>query len=638
VTADVAAATNWRSGSEYAGSPGREGLAPVIDVVVNEVLANPGAGEIDAIELHNTTEQAIDVGGWYLSDSSDNYRKFAIPAGTVLPPGGYVAFDADDFNASGGVDPGDFGLSGSHGDDVWLLATNAEGQLVRFVDHVEFGATAGGESVGRWPDGGELYPMSEPPLGAANAGVRIGPVIVSEVQYHPSSELAWLEYVELFNTTDAAIDLGGWRLGGWWLDGGIEYDFPPGTSIAAGATLVVVPFDPADTPSRLAFEAFYGLSGTIAMAGPYTGSLNNAGESVALLRPGTPPPDEPSFTPHLLVDAVTYDDESPWPTSADGGGSSLARRSDRSLGHSADGWTAAAPSPGAFSPQVGVLGSYVFYRGSTFDNPAKGRTADDAIATDKTPLRPGETATLANYTSFSRGINGITIDVIGLADGVVPALSDFAFRVGNRNELETWTAAPAPEPILVRTSAGTGGADRITITWPDGAIQNEWLEVTVLAAGLGLADDAVFYWGNAIGESGDTASHALVNVTDALAVLAHPRSPLDPASLADRYDFNRDGLVDAVDVTIVLQHMTSPLSALRLIAPVSAQEAAAHDAAMAESSSREPVRPLPLERRAVGRDVAAAAALEYARAQRPVPRVHGPQKLAIDRVLALYGE
>ena len=369
---DVADPANWRNSTEYGGSPGREGLAPMIDVVVNEVLANPGTGALDAIELYNTTEQAIDVGGWYLSDSSGNYRKFAIPAGTILPAGGYLAFDESDFNVSGGVGPNDFGLSGSHGDDVWLLETDAEG-LTRFADHVEFGATAEGESYGRWPDGGVLYPMSEPTLGAANAGVRIGPVIVSEVQYHPSGEEGWLEYVELYNATDAAVNLGGWRL-----RDGIEYDFPQGTSIAAHATLLVVPFNPTDTQTRLAFEAFYQLTGSVALVGPYIGLLDNVGESVALFRPGTPPPDEPSFTPYLLVDAVTYDDASPWPTAADGNGSSLARRSDRSLGSSADGWIAAAPSPGEFAPQTAVLGSYVFYRGSTFDNPAKGRTEDDA--------------------------------------------------------------------------------------------------------------------------------------------------------------------------------------------------------------------------------------------------------------------
>jgi hypothetical protein len=77
---------------------------------------------------------------------------------------------------------------------------------------------------------------------------------------------------------------------------------------------------------------------------------------------------------------------------------------------------------------------------------------------------------------------------------------------------------------------------------------------------------------------------------------------------------------------------------LRLIAPVSAQEAAAHDAAMAETAARRPLRPLPPDRRLARSDVAEAAAVEYARAHRPVPRVHGPQKLAVDRVLAQYGE
>ena len=230
------------------------------------------------------------------------------------------------------------------------------------------------------------------------------------------------------------------------------------------------------------------------------------------------------------------------------------------------------------------------------------------------------------------------IDVIGLGEGVTLDASDFAFRVGNNDEPDTWAAAPAPEPISVRASAGLGGADRITIEWPDGAIQNEWLEVTVLAAGLGLSENAVFYWGNAVGETGDSASHALVNVTDALAARNNPHSPLDPAGLTDRYDFNRDGLVNATDLILVQRNMTSPLSSLRLIAPASAQEAAAHDAAMAEASSRRPLRPLPPDRRVALSDVAEAAAFDHARARRPLPRVHGPQKLAVDRVLALHGE
>ena len=108
-----------------------------------------------------------------------------------------MVFDEDDFNASGGVDPERF-----RPERLARRRRLAAGDGRR-------GPAACGSSItsssarrprasrcGRWPDGGVLYPMSEPTLGAANAGVRIGPVIISEVQYHPSSELAWLEYVE----------------------------------------------------------------------------------------------------------------------------------------------------------------------------------------------------------------------------------------------------------------------------------------------------------------------------------------------------------------------------------------------------------------------------------------------------------
>ena len=52
-----------------------------------------------------------------------------------------------------------------------------------------------------------------------------------------------------------------------------------------------------------------------------------------------------------------------------------------------------------------VAGQDIFYAGSSFGT---------AIATDKTALLPGNTATFANYTSYVDGINGVMVD---LADG-----------------------------------------------------------------------------------------------------------------------------------------------------------------------------------------------------------------------------
>ena len=76
---DPAVAGNWRPSAEYGGSPGAAGAGPVVDVVVNEVLAAPVSGESDAIELHNTRGFAIDVSHWLISDSEDDYPKYQIP-------------------------------------------------------------------------------------------------------------------------------------------------------------------------------------------------------------------------------------------------------------------------------------------------------------------------------------------------------------------------------------------------------------------------------------------------------------------------------------------------------------------------------------------------------------------------------
>ena len=58
-----------------------------------------------------------------------------------------------------------------------------------------------------------------------------------------------------------------------------------------------------------------------------------------------------------------------------------------------------------------VIGRHVFYNNSAYD----ATDDDDAIATDKVALLPGETATFANYTSYARGINGLMVDVTDLS-------------------------------------------------------------------------------------------------------------------------------------------------------------------------------------------------------------------------------
>jgi len=215
-----------------------------------------------------------------------------------------------------------------------------------------------------------------------------------------------------------------------------------------------------------------------------------------------------------------------------------------------------------------VVGRCVFYNGSAWDgNDASANANDDnAIATDKFPLFDVSTATFANYTSYSRGINGIMVDIQNPANGPAISASDFSFKVGNDNTPGTWNTATAPTSVTRRVGAGVNGSDRFTLIWADNAIQKQWLQVTVLASGnTGLSSAEVFYFGNAIGESGNSLANAQVNSSDENAARIHPRSFLNPAAIDDLYDYNRDKRVNSSDENFARIASTSFLNALKLI-------------------------------------------------------------------------
>jgi len=562
---------NWRSTSQYGGTPGFQGAGPLGDVVINEVLSHTDPPLSDAIELHNTTAEEILIGGWYLSDASNEYRKFLIPPGTRIPGYGYVVFDEDDFNPNP-MNPGprDFALDGAHGEDVWLMEADGDGQLIRFVDHVDFGAAANGESFGRWPDGtGDLYPMRTRTLDPAdaNSGPRVGPVIISEVHYNPGDfeGASDYEFVEIYNAGNETENLTNWRI-----RKGVDYDFAPGTQLASGASLVVVSFEPSDTDKLLAFRNRYGIEASVTIVGAYDGRLENAGERVQLQRPDEPPAEDPTYIPRLLEDEVRYSNLAPWPVEADGQGQSLNRVSSDAFGNHSTGWLGALPTPGTASLGVAaeIMGRYLFYNESSFDGNDAGADARDdlAIATDKRALMPGETATFQNYSSFSRGINGVMIDVVNLPPGAALTASDFEFRVGNNDDPSTWALAESPTTIAIRRGAGEQGSDRVTIVWDDDAIANEWLRITVHAnANTGLVVEDVFCFGHAVGETGNATSDARVNAADVLLTRNNPHGFLNPAPIDFHCDFNRDGRVNATDMLIARSNQTHLLSALKLI-------------------------------------------------------------------------
>jgi CotH kinase protein/Concanavalin A-like lectin/glucanases superfamily/Lamin Tail Domain/Bacterial Ig domain/Immunoglobulin domain len=382
-------ASNWRPGGQLNGSPGAIDPSPpaLPAVLITEVLSRTDVPPpTDSVELFNPTAQTADVGGWFLSDDFASPKKYRIADGTQIAPGGFLVLDESQFN-SGGTG---FAFS-SLGDEAWLFSGDAQTNLTGYAHGFHFGAAEDGVSFGRYLNslGAEQFVAQKvTTLGATNAGPRVGPVVVSEIMYHPPAPPAdtnpdplsillgnsgvvsgvidpenTLEYLELQNVSasfvtlyDPAHDTNRWRL-----RGAVDFDFPPNQTLAPGERALLVGFDPAlDANALLQFRSVYGLDNGIRILGPWQGKLDNAEGRIELQKPDAP---NGGTVPRILVDAVDYLDSAPWPVAADGSGSALERRVLTAYGNDPTNWFAAGRSPGA--PNVFNLAPTVFLESPT---------------------------------------------------------------------------------------------------------------------------------------------------------------------------------------------------------------------------------------------------------------------------------
>jgi hypothetical protein len=223
-------------------------------------------------------------------------------------------------------------------------------------------------------------------------------------------------------------------------------------------------------------------------------------------------------------------------------------------------------------PAAAVVGRHVFYNHSIYDGGLAGGPpfVDDlAIDPTKEALLPGRTASFRNITSYTRGLNGVMIDVANLpgqADFLTTG--SFGFEVGVGEGAASGSAAPSPSELFIRRGAGANGSDRIVLIWADGAIRNTWLRVTVPAGEFtGLGQPDVFAFGNLIGETGDDGRASFVGAGDMLAVRRNYAA--GPLPVGNPYDIDRDGHVGLLDYLAVRRNLYQSLPPLALSAPPS---------------------------------------------------------------------
>jgi hypothetical protein len=164
-------------------------------------------------------------------------------------------------------------------------------------------------------------------------------------------------------------------------------------------------------------------------------------------------------------------------------------------------------------------------------------------------------------------------------------------EVGSPGKWRPLSVAPS---VSVRRGAGASGTDRVTLVLPDGVVLNTWLRVTVKAGSrTGLMSSDVFYFGNLVGDVGGAGAPA-VNATD----LALTRANFGRTSAAalSRYDFNRDGLINAADVQLV---RVNQRRSLPLFAAPDASAAGAPGSTVGDKSAP-PARTRPVGRGLLG--------------------------------------
>jgi hypothetical protein len=281
-----------------------------VPVVINEGYCRASSGRF--IELYNTSTDAVNLSGYYLSDDFATLKKFTVSNGTTIPAHGFLSLTEAQLGFDLSIVPGTK-------ERVSIAITNPAG--TRVIDAVIFEPKVVGKSEARVPNGArELAAAANPTPGASNTVSVQQDVIFNEIMYHPLSGDDLDEYIELYNRGSSAVDLSSWFLEG------VDRAFPQGSSISAGAYLVV-----ARDPSRI--QTRYGLPASAVLSTAWLGFLKDGGERLKLLDANG-----------NVVDTVHYRDGGDWTPWPDGGGSSLERIDPASESDAAGSWDASDDS------------------------------------------------------------------------------------------------------------------------------------------------------------------------------------------------------------------------------------------------------------------------------------------------------
>ncbi len=291
-------AANWAWSLQVNGTPGAANFAvppaawnaTLPAVAFNEVSGAAAAAGQFRVELANFGATSVDLTGWRITEA-ETAASFALTGS--LAAGALLA-----------IDEAALGFRPANNARLLLRTPTQLTDALRVASNPRARQTPG---LGRW-----LEPATTT-FGAVNVIALNTEVAINEIFYHAFDD-GPEQWVELKNTGASPVDLSGWSL-----SEAVSYTFPSGTTLNAGALLVVA----RDSAALLA--KYPGRS----ITGPWSGSLSDEGERIVLEdNRGNP------------VDAVAYGTRLRWPKYADQGGASVELRDARADDSQPEAWSA----------------------------------------------------------------------------------------------------------------------------------------------------------------------------------------------------------------------------------------------------------------------------------------------------------
>jgi len=129
-------------------------------------ISDPEGDYDDWIEIYNSGDTAIDLGGMYLTDDLDEPTKWQIPEGypaqTTIGADDYILIWADEDTSDGSLHA-DFKLS-ADGEQIGLFDTDG----ITLIDGITFGEQVTNVSYGRYPDANDYLRFFVVPTPLAN--------------------------------------------------------------------------------------------------------------------------------------------------------------------------------------------------------------------------------------------------------------------------------------------------------------------------------------------------------------------------------------------------------------------------------------------------------------------------------------